>query len=963
MPFKCCVPGCRGNYSETDKVHVFSFPKDPILAKKWLASIPRDKFIPSINTKVCNLHFLKENIEWSTSAQDPRTGVIVTAPLKNPRLKPGSVPCIFPNCPGYCSKTAHFRKSKDEKLEALEQQQFYDTIQKSKQEYSQYLKSVTFNDYETFCTLFKPSKLPPNWSFVLKDESTLLFKLKSSPGPIITYAVVINNNLGVETFLYGQEIVLNSKEFKLKTPFVASCVDEIYRIVELIDNKDILSSNTTRSDKEISSSDNNKDSIASSQPNKEDGLFVKDVLDHVIQILGILNCDERHELQFVVEQVNLYTCSKERYRYSNNTMIVASIMHTISPHAYNFLRHSGCVTLPHPKTVQSLCNKLLTDPTIEERQSFCSYAKNIFKYLKEDEKHMILLMDEIHIKPYLDYKGGNIVGSAFNTTSLATTAYVFMIASVKSSFKEVIHISPLCNIDYKVLHQFLTTIIKELEKIGFRVFCVVSDNNAINSKAMSQFSPKKDLSIVYPHPYDTSRPLFYLFDTVHLLKCIRNNWLNSKPSQTLCFPDFNTGNQKVADFSAIKTLYYLEHDKLLKFGYSLSLKSLFPSNLERQNVKLVLKVFNSFVKEALTNFGSSIQGSAETADFLDIIITWWKIVNVKTPLKGKRLRDIYQEPIVSAKTVEDPKLEFLQHFLNWLQVWKTGSFSNTLSPQTHTAITHTTYCLLELTNYCFDELKLNYMLYGKFQTDLLEDRFGKYRQLAGGQYNISIRQVYETEKKLRIQSLLSLQSRCYGKISVTVFDDNIDTPNDVTDSLQTDSSIWSNIEIDTSDIDKVRDEMQVITYLAGYCCYVTLKKLKCEVCKNTLVLQDELVVEDKYSLIRNLSRGCLLYPQEEVINVVLYSYILFNKLLEENEEEFLNIYNKKSFLIKLFCKYVKDNDLFEHTSSICKIHPDDNLIYKILACTVNTLLKNYCGKTNDVLKKKSSTKRKLSTLQ
>ncbi|KAL1462139.1 hypothetical protein MTO96_043207 [Rhipicephalus appendiculatus] len=36
----------------------------------------------------------------------------------------------------------------------------------------------------------------------------------------------------------------------------------------------------------------------------------------------------------------------------------------------------------------------------------------------------------------------------------------------------------------------------------------------------------------------------------------------------------------------------------------------------------------------------------------------------------------------------------------------------------------------------------------------MEDRLGKYRQLAGAQYHVSIRQIYEIEIKLRLQSTL-----------------------------------------------------------------------------------------------------------------------------------------------------------------------------------------------------------------
>ncbi len=54
----------------------------------------------------------------------------------------------------------------------------------------------------------------------------------------------------------------------------------------------------------------------------------------------------------------------------------------------------------------------------------------------------------------------------------------------------------------------------------------------------------------------------------------------------------------------------------------------------------------------------------------------------------------------------------------------------------------------------FPITNFKYFLTGKVQTDMLEDRFGKFRQLAGGQYNISLRQLYEVEYKMRLQSSL-----------------------------------------------------------------------------------------------------------------------------------------------------------------------------------------------------------------
>lgn len=623
-------------------------------------------------------------------------------------------------------------------MDLIEKQNLCKALEKSKQEYLLYQKATCYKNYDEFLSVLNSLHLTEQWFKILDKDRVSLFKIKYTPGPVITYSVVISKNLKVETYLYGTEVTI--LENKIKTPFTTNNLQELKDLLEKIDSCESGNSCTAPVD-HIANDDMGKNKLLKQTDDR-----LKEILSHILGIMEPFIKDGYTGLQFIFEQLKLYTSCKERYRYSADTMILSSIVYSISPHAYRFLRHSDFLVLPHPESIKAVCNKLLTDPTSEDRQLLLTYAKNIYKYLDDHEKNVILLMDEIHIQPYLDYKGGNIVGTAYNNNSLATSAYVFMISSIMSDFKEVVHICPTSKTDHNMLYIFMKYLITSLEEIGYRIFCVVSDNNTINSKAMSRFSKDNKLSIVYPHSVDNKRPLFYLFDSVHLLKCIRNNWLNSKPDQPLTFPDFETGTEKLANFQALKRLHELEYDKLLKYGYSLSLKALFPSALKRQNVKLALKIFNPYVIQALLQFDTNINLSKDTADFINIILTWWKIVNVKTPHKGQRLNDIYQQPVV-ARNPSDPKLEFLNKMLNWLDVWKSGKFSHRLTSQTHNALSHTVYGMIEITKFCFEELNMKYILYGKFQTDLLENRFGKYRQLAGGQYNISVRQLYESEKK------------------------------------------------------------------------------------------------------------------------------------------------------------------------------------------------------------------------
>jgi len=72
----------------------------------------------------------------------------------------------------------------------------------------------------------------------------------------------------------------------------------------------------------------------------------------------------------------------------------------------------------------------------------------------------------------------------------------------------------------------------------------------------------------------------------------------------MIFPSFSFNDIKsknspsVASFESLR-LHASESDSLLKFAYKLSWKALHPATFERQSVKYVLQVFNSYVSKAL----------------------------------------------------------------------------------------------------------------------------------------------------------------------------------------------------------------------------------------------------------------------------------------------------------------------------------------------------------------------------
>ena len=82
--------------------------------------------------------------------------------------------------------------------------------------------------------------------------------------------------------------------------------------------------------------------------------------------------------------------------------------------------------------------------------------------------------------------------------------------------------------------------------------------------------------------------ILLLFDYVHLIKCVRNNWLSEKCGEIL-YED-EAGQQQTAKWSHLKHLLTAEKQSMMKLS-KLNYVSVYPKPVERQNVKFCLNVF------------------------------------------------------------------------------------------------------------------------------------------------------------------------------------------------------------------------------------------------------------------------------------------------------------------------------------------------------------------------------------
>ena len=368
------------------------------------------------------------------------------------------------------------------------------------------------------------------------------------------------------------------------------------------------------------------------------------------------------KLRFLKEQLELSVCKQPKY--SPEIFLWASSIFFSFPGAYIQLRNSGVLTLPHPSYLRRLGADMKSEVGLQASQ--INYLKEKAKSLEPHEKIINVLFDEIHRNQKVTYRSGHFEGLS-EANDVASKIQAFMLNSVFSGNEDIIALYPVMTLNAEELRKLLLQVLKVLHEAGFVVLSLICDNNRMNRNAYKLLCCGNIKSYI-DNPFDPTHKIFLLFDTVHLLKSVRNNWLNQgNDEQSFIFPYIEDERIVLsANLKDLKEVHFSEENNLVKLAPSLSKKVLYPSSIERQNVSLAVRLFDEKNVVALQTFFKDqvIVGSAE---FVNIILSWWKIVNVGTPETGHRLRDPLREPI---RSVEDENANFLRKFVEFLVKWQ-----------------------------------------------------------------------------------------------------------------------------------------------------------------------------------------------------------------------------------------------------------------------------------------------------
>ena len=178
----------------------------------------------------------------------------------------------------------------------------------------------------------------------------------------------------------------------------------------------------------------------------------------------------------------------------------------------------------------------------------------------------------------------------------------------------------------------------------------------------------------------------------------------------------------------------------LRKAPKLTFKALHPSD-NKQNVNLAVAIFHETTIAACESY---FPDRADMSHVIRLISCWWIIANSRKKLIPNFLNN--------AVILNDGKIDFYKRLSDWIESWAQIS-DFCLAKQTSKAFVITLRGQAMFMQELLDE-GYEFIFTRRFQSDPLENRFCQYRQMHGGRFLVSLREVLSDERILTCRSLL-----------------------------------------------------------------------------------------------------------------------------------------------------------------------------------------------------------------
>lgn len=612
-------------------------------------------------------------------------------------------------------------------------------------------------------------------------------------------------------------------------------------------------------------------------------------------VSAVLNNLYMFKSQSVKTFINMQLFHKKGCKWSKQEKQLALSLHYKSPAAYKFMMYNLKFNLPSIRTIQTW---------LKVSNLRTGLKTNLIKKLHikassmtEREKMCVVLFDEIALKKKLELnhaediiEGYHDLGSLGRATNFANTGLVFMIRGLLHNWK-----IPLCYfvsagaVNSSSLQQIIRLVIKKLQDMSFKPTVLVCDQGSNNRSALALLGASKE----QPTIEIEGQKIFTCFDAPHLLKSIRNNFMNTKLL-------FVINKRPVAWTDVAKTFEIDQKSATTRAMLKITSNHITPTNFQKMRVKLAAQIFSHTVGSAIKTAAATKQWnsstSLNTADFIENMNNIFDSLNSRVlhdPNPNRRPLSIYK------KRSEEVLQNGLEYFKN-IEVFEANKQRNNI------------YCLngfewtLRSILLLWDHLKelgVKYLLTGFLNQDPLENFFSVIRNRGGYNPTPTVRQFrleIQHNMNIRLQMAVNTgnceveESEALGMDvhqsnsaeSSTSIQIRNDEDGNTGDNVNEEESLNEDLENVTQCVRPIQNntlEKCSNVYVAGYLAHSVEKKFHCQVCSGKLTQgESNLIHKNEFFLLaKDYSRGnniqFLKRPSEEFANIVTYLLLQFNE--------------------------------------------------------------------------------------
>ena len=571
--------------------------------------------------------------------------------------------------------------------------------------------------------------------------------------------------------------------------------------------------------------------------------------------------------------------------YNPDLMAFALTLHFYSAKAYEFVRKTFHLALPHQVTIRKQYSKIPAEPGFT-KPAFDELKKKA-EEAKQDGKEVVcsLMLDEMAIKKHVFWDGTRFrgfvdLGNDVDDDSLpvATQALVFMVVCVNSSWKVPCAYFFLEGMSGSERANLIKICIQRLSDAGIKVISVTCDGPQCHFSMMSYLGaslkfPDFKTYFLHPNAEKEQDKVYVLLDVCHMLKLIRN-----------CLSEYefilDSDNNEI-HWKYIVYLEELQDREGLRLANKLK-KTHIHYWQQKMKVNLATQVFSNSVADALEFCSKELnlpqfQGCEATVKFIRIFNNLFDILNSRNPWAKE-----YKAALrVSNKHIWNTLLDEAYDYIlalkdsNKVRMYeskrKTGFIGFLVAIQSFKGIFHD---LVEVS-----EALLNYVLTYKFSQDHLELFFGAIRAAGGSNNNPNAVQFTAAYKRLLLRS--SVQ----GGVGNVAIRDQTSILHMIGDTCKingedigtSDAALIKRYDLDpgplSTDIDYT-DVPQIttiseykeasISYIAGYVGKMAEKQTRCIDCCATIGSRKH---SHESTFLKFKDKGGLFKPSQSVIKV------------------------------------------------------------------------------------------------